>query len=384
MPGSSTFIQVNPTLANQETDSAYAANSLTTGGISVDAILPSPWLNKFYYQQSTFTAAFCQMMANKGYTLSDASLSTLEAVLAHVLTDADVKTPLIAVTFSSTIAFDASLANGFVVSLSGNVTASSLINMQIGQIVTIVVQQNGVGGWTFATPPQIVSGHWLTVRSGANAYSVQQFQKTIAGDIVRVDTADIDFAAAIAVINSSLATINGQITSLNSSVGTLNSQVSTLNGQVSTLNGQVSTINGQITTINGQISGINSQLSVKPDAVQNVVTGSRAFSPTPFSVFITPPTIVYQNTGSKAMLVTVSGDNGGGGFEAAVYCDSSPSPTTMVAQFARVNAGSSPPLFYPGGVTFIVPAGFYYGISVSNGGTSGAPSVRTWTEWQFV
>lgn len=95
----------------------------------------------------------------------------------------------------------------------------------------------------------------------------------------------------------------------------------------------------------------------------------------------TPPTggDVFQNTTGQSLLIAVSADGGGGGFHAVVYCDSSPSPVTQVAQFSRVNAGSSAPNFYPGSVTFLVPANFYYGISATSGG--GAPTIRTWTEW---
>lgn len=97
----------------------------------------------------------------------------------------------------------------------------------------------------------------------------------------------------------------------------------------------------------------------------------------------TPPVApyIYQNTSGLAMLVTVSGDSGGSGFHGDVYSDASATPTTLIAEFSRVNAGSSSPNFYPGNVTFLVPPGNYYGISVTNGG--GTPTVLAWTEWTF-
>ena len=97
--------------------------------------------------------------------------------------------------------------------------------------------------------------------------------------------------------------------------------------------------------------------------------------------FTTPPSPgnVYQNTSGVAMVVTVSADLGGGGFGGVVYADSNAAPTTIVAEFSRVNAGSGPPNFYPGSVTFIVPPSGYYGISVTSG--SGTPLIRSWTEW---
>lgn len=95
----------------------------------------------------------------------------------------------------------------------------------------------------------------------------------------------------------------------------------------------------------------------------------------------TPPEspYIYQNTDTTARLVVVSGDLGGGGFHGDVYCDGGASPTTLVAEFGRVNAGSSDPNYYPASVTFMVPTGHYYGISVTSG--SGSPFVRSWTEY---
>ena len=87
--GSSNFLQHNPTQTNQESDSSYTAESLRSGGIPVDAILPSPWLNKIWYQCTTAVAALMQMMASKGYVLSDANLNVLSGVLANILTSAD-------------------------------------------------------------------------------------------------------------------------------------------------------------------------------------------------------------------------------------------------------------------------------------------------------
>jgi hypothetical protein len=89
MPGSSNFLQHNPTEANQESDGTYSIEVLRTGGIPVDAILPSAWLNKIWYQCTTMVAALAQMMAAKGFVISDANLNTLAGVLSNILTWAD-------------------------------------------------------------------------------------------------------------------------------------------------------------------------------------------------------------------------------------------------------------------------------------------------------
>jgi hypothetical protein len=234
-------------------------------------------LNKVWYQSSTFVAAFCQMMANKGYTLSDASITTLEAVLAHVITDADLKTPLITVTYSATPIFDCSQANGFVLTLAGNVTSTSLINMQIGQIVTIVVQENGTGGFTFVPPTNIQSGHWFPIDTGANTINVQQFTMLPTGQIVRVDTADLDLQSAIATINAALATIGSEITTIQSQITTLLSDVSTINGEISTINGEITTLQSNYTTLSGVVSGLSSQLSTFMAAFTGLFTQNGYF-----------------------------------------------------------------------------------------------------------
>lgn len=89
MPGTN-FLQFNPTQANQETDAQYLVDALRTGGYSLDAIVPSVLLNKATFQASTWIAAMGQMMANKGFTVSDANLATLTAVLTSIITTVDL------------------------------------------------------------------------------------------------------------------------------------------------------------------------------------------------------------------------------------------------------------------------------------------------------
>jgi hypothetical protein len=123
-----------------------------------------------------------------------------------------------------------------------------------------------------------------------------------------------------------------------------------------------------------------SALSV--DVVQTAgLAGSRALEAVSNPDTTPPASDIYHNTTGAAIMVTVSADGGGGGFHGVAYCDASATPTTAVAQFSRVNAGSSSPNFYPGSISFMVPKNYYYGISVTSGG--GSPSIRTWTEYKF-
>jgi hypothetical protein len=90
MPGTSNFLQWNPTQANQESDATFATDPQRLAGAANPSEFASALGNKCFYQWSTFVAAFAQMMATKGYTMSDASLATLASVLAAVVTDADI------------------------------------------------------------------------------------------------------------------------------------------------------------------------------------------------------------------------------------------------------------------------------------------------------
>jgi hypothetical protein len=92
---STNFIQLNPLANNQESDSAFASDSLVTGGVTVDAPLPSPYLNKWRYQASTFYRALSLALVAKGYSPNDGSaapttaVANLAAVFANILTFAD-------------------------------------------------------------------------------------------------------------------------------------------------------------------------------------------------------------------------------------------------------------------------------------------------------
>jgi hypothetical protein len=90
MPGTTNFLQHNPSESNQETDATYLGDATRTGGIATDQIMASTWMNKIWYQSSTFITAFANMMVNKGYTVLDTSLTNLTAAFASVLTLADV------------------------------------------------------------------------------------------------------------------------------------------------------------------------------------------------------------------------------------------------------------------------------------------------------
>lgn len=149
MAGSTNFQQWNPAQANQETDAAYTADSARSGGVVDGEVFDAETANKLFYQTTTFPAAFAQALANKGFKVSDANFNQLVTVLSNVLTTADQKAALQTVSFGASLTFDCSKANGFQVTLTGNVTSATILNASPGQIVTFVLIQDGTGGHTF-------------------------------------------------------------------------------------------------------------------------------------------------------------------------------------------------------------------------------------------
>lgn len=81
--------------------------------------------------------------------------------------------PLGTVSFSATPVFNAGLDNFFSITLTNNVTSSTLINLEVGQNVTFHVCQDGTGGRTFV-PPTNAKG-FFTIGATASKCSDQTF-----------------------------------------------------------------------------------------------------------------------------------------------------------------------------------------------------------------
>lgn len=171
---STNFIQFNPTESNQESDAAYAANALVTGGVQLNNQLPSNFLNKLWYQVTTFPAAFCQMLVNKGYSPMDTSVTALAAVLANVLTNADTQ-PLVTFQNSSTsMVFNRASGQTFEVNMISSVTSPTLVGTQPGQYLLFNFTTDGTAGHSFTWPSQIVGAGDLS-NMAANTTFTQMF-----------------------------------------------------------------------------------------------------------------------------------------------------------------------------------------------------------------
>lgn len=155
MAGSTNFQQWNPLAINQETDIQYTADALRASGAPSNAIFPSPTANKLFYQVSIMCAALAQMLANKGYVVSDSNFAALVSVLTNIVTNADVVGSLVTVPFSATPVFNASSSTGFRMLLTNNVTSSTLTGLSAGKKITFVLQQDGAGGRSFVFPTNV-------------------------------------------------------------------------------------------------------------------------------------------------------------------------------------------------------------------------------------
>lgn len=366
------FVQHNPTAANQEIDSVFDANSLTTGGIGVDAIMPSDWMNKRWYQDSTFVTAFAQMLAAKGYTTSDANVATLASVLANVLTNADQKPNAVNVGYSPTPTFDAAQANGFVFQLAGQVFSSALINVSIYQILTFEIQQ--LGSFPFAWPSNVHNA--LQPSPGTDAgVTIQQFM--VLGDLnayavngllnIMVAASNAAIAANTAAIAANTAAIATKQNNLGftpvhqgGGSGQFNNTVfigwnnTRLKGQVDGSDlGQFVFDSDMAAYVSAQIAAAVAALPVNLTLTD--VTGGRSFN-TPFQNNTGHVLQVYVNlnsisgVGNGALLTGFAGPSSGGQFK--ITCN------------GVTNSGGRC------GVSFSVPAGWWYSATgVANGGS---------------
>lgn len=171
---STNFLQFNPNESNQESDSAYNADSSRAGGLAVNSIVPSALLNKVLYQASTMITALATYLVGQGQNASDTNLATLtSAIQAALAAQIFNAVAVIAVAFSSTPTFDASQGVNFEMTLTGNVTSSSFINAKPGQRISFIIHQDATGGRTFVWPTNVFGTG--TVDPGASNTSVQEF-----------------------------------------------------------------------------------------------------------------------------------------------------------------------------------------------------------------
>jgi hypothetical protein len=93
-------------------------------------------------------------------------------VLPAVSFTGGVTIPSATIAFSATPTFNAATVSKFYISLTGNVTSSTLTGSVKDQLVIFVISQDGVGGRTFAWPTNVKG---QSIASGAGQTSTQAF-----------------------------------------------------------------------------------------------------------------------------------------------------------------------------------------------------------------
>ena len=173
MSGISNFLQFNPTQANQETDAEYLADATRTSGALDGDAWPDVSANKVLYQVTTMTAALGQMLANKGFSVSDSNYAALVSQLANLLTTVDLRFGLQNLSWSSSIVLNAQSFTAFAVPLQGSTTLS-LTGVVAGQVYVLLYTQDSAGSHAVAFGSGFGSGA-AQPDPGANILSAQVF-----------------------------------------------------------------------------------------------------------------------------------------------------------------------------------------------------------------
>lgn len=348
MAGTTNFVQHNPNAANQEPDGTFDSDSLTTAGIGVDAVMPSSWMNKRWYQDSTFVAAFAQMLAAKGYSTSDANVSTLAGVLANVLTNADIKTAMVNVTWSASVTCDCSTANGFRISLAGNTTITFTNSVDF-QVVTLSLLNPS--NYTVAFSSNVRASFVPYSSAANNDFNFTQQFISFAGKLYPFETELLNLQSGKQDALGFTPTQQGGGTSQLANKIYIGWDGTRLRAQVDT-------------TDLGQIAFGNI-----PTSLANAVN-------TPANALNT----TYQNTTGRMLFVSVNVATSGGnvGTLSASIGIASPSQVVAVNDYtATLSNGNA-------NITFMVPPNWYYSVSSTGSAFSGSGgAIRSWVETGF-
>lgn len=155
----------------------FIGSTYQTSGFQVGIAQPAQ-VNKVLRQSSFMVAAIANFMANiLGINiLDDGNLATATTNFTNAVRNGSAK--LVAVAFGATPIFDASTGNVFEITLTGNVTSSTIPNILPGQSITMIIHQDATGGRTFVPP---VTMPLADIGAAVNQTSVQKFVVNAAG-----------------------------------------------------------------------------------------------------------------------------------------------------------------------------------------------------------
>lgn len=134
-----------------------------TGGVAQNVLSMDASDDILFRQNNTAKALKLQNSTNTKATVDSTGVKV----------DGSLYTALTTVTFSATPTFDASLGNSFKITLTGNVTSSTLSNPQAGQLISWLICQDATGSRTFVWPTNVKGG--MTIGSTLSTCSAQNF-----------------------------------------------------------------------------------------------------------------------------------------------------------------------------------------------------------------
>jgi hypothetical protein len=338
--GSSNILVWDLPQTNMQSDPTYSGDAQRSNGGIDGVAFPSALFNKFGLQTSAVAYAIGQLLASRGYVISDSNVPAIVTALQSMFANVPGKSPLQQLSYSPAQALNAALYLGFQITLAGN-SVLTISGQNIGDTIFFIFIQDGVGGRTITWP----SGFFGFVQPDPTANSISvQIGKVLA---------DLSVHAANPMMSA--AGING------TPIGA--TEPST--GDFTTLTLAAGAPSGQVLTGDGTkfIPATPAAAGITP----NFVTGSRAFN------------TQYQNTGSNPMTVMAGGTlNLGVGHNASAVPFIGPSSASNQLPGNSVTNG-------PGfaSATFIVPPGWFYEVQTHIFTDTDSLTLNSWVEYTY-
>jgi hypothetical protein len=129
---------------------------------------------------------FGNVIQANAYSLTGSGSQDISAMTPLALLPPSVMSPaifgaLVAIAYSATPVFPAALGTTFDITLTGNVTSSTMTNVNPGSIYTFIIVQDATGNRTFAWPANVKNAE--AIAPAANAISVQSFVARANGNL---------------------------------------------------------------------------------------------------------------------------------------------------------------------------------------------------------
>lgn len=158
--------------ANVDPQGTFLGSSYQQVGFTVGVAQPNQ-ANKVWRQSSMWAAAWGLLVSQLTniFIADDGNVANLITNILAALRLGSLK--LLVIAFSPTAVFDASQGTDFEMTLTGNLTGPTLVNVTAGQELTFIFHQDGTGNRTITNPSNLPLS---TIDPGANKTSVQQFK----------------------------------------------------------------------------------------------------------------------------------------------------------------------------------------------------------------